>query len=139
MRRALCFPGLQVEMSRSVAILVLVGFAVAAVSVAYWGTSEVTAWIGQMQQCHQPVVIDTSSFWFCGFIGIALLPFLSIFGSKSTHRFMLSLVVVLFLGLPLASFGYGLSVANEHGYGPISNGSIFQLEKLQLVSSRCNS
>lgn len=124
-------------MSKQSAIWILIGFAFAAVAVAFWGFSDIVEWLRAMSECRDRIEIDTSSFWFIGIASLASLPFFALFQSPKVQKILLVAVVLWFIAAPIAVHRYFVWKVDLHGYSFPPEYSLFRLERAVLRNSSC--
>lgn len=103
-------------MSRSVGLIVLVGFAILFISAALWGASDIRFWHAEIAAGSSPLVIDQSSFWMTGMAAITLLPFLGATSNITIHRGIFIAMICWGLVVPVATSLSFMAKAERKGY-----------------------
>lgn len=126
-------------MTRDTALKVLGGFALVSLLVVYWGARDIVLTLNAMSSCQKEVQIDLSAFWFVGALSICGLSLPAFFRSLTAHKIILGLLVVWFVGAPIASHQYFLAHAGALGYDIAPAASLLRLENVTLPAITCTS
>lgn len=124
-------------MTRDTALKVLGGFALASLLIVYWGVRDITLSLNAMSLCQEAVQIDLSSFWFVGALSISGLLMLAFFKSLKAHKIIFGVLVIWFVGAPIASHQFFLARAAASGYDVAPASNLLRLESVTLTAQSC--
>jgi hypothetical protein len=117
-------------MNRLVAIGILVVFAFGALTLVFWGVTDLHLAIVAFRACGN-VVIDSASYWFLGMISVALLPAIA-FLPDLLHGKLFAIIIAVFFILPAIGALVINRTANAYGYDIDRVPDLFELREERL-------